>query len=221
MVHNPLEVTEEFLRAIQEIHQNSVDLGILVDDLRAEFARREKVCAHVRYPKSTITIAEKRELWESMGFARSVQEGLGNQYGLSMVKSALLTYQHAGEEHYLIACTLPDERVETKAIGRDLGLSNKERKRMHFAELDVAPLVLLTGTHQVGSISPLLSPRKLAEFSAVYFSDGLIGEAREHPTRLYDVPISPDNSLLVNAATLFDVLQGRDAKYTTTVPKEA
>ena len=66
----------------------------------------------------------------------------------------------------------------------------------------------------------MIIDRKLSAIDGIYFAEDLMQDAQKHPTRLYDVPLTKQHSVLVNAADLFSVLQQRSQKYRTNSARE-
>jgi len=144
------------------------------------------------------------------------EQGVQTQFpsGLGMIKSILLRYVHKGDERYILACTTSDKNVDLNELRREFRLSETEFRTLTHRGIDETDLVGIVG-HSVGEVGPLLVNPKVEELDGIYFTPHLISEAIGSPQKVYDVPLSHESALLVNAVDLFSVLREKSRKYRT------
>ena len=165
----------------------------------------------IQYDEATVTCREKERLWKRMELEETLREELP-AVRVDMIKSVLFQYISQGTEKYILACTLPQRQVSTTELRAELGLSPDEARSLTVKRLDLVDLFNLTGK-ETGALSPLMAPSKVEELAAVYFTEDLLFDAQAHPEKLYDVTLTPQASMFVNADTLFGLLQRRSDRY--------
>lgn len=214
-----LEDARKHLQALEEFDQNMREYSTLIhnvlDALKGQKSRYELV----QYPQETVSCREKEKLWKEMDMRQSLASRLGHRVPLGIMKSMIMRYQREGEERYIVACTLPDKLVDTKELRVEFGLSGDEYRSLTHRDIDDISLLLITGRDR-GEIGPLITDRKMSGIEGVYFAEDLMQDAEQHPTKLYDVPLTKEHSILVNAQDLFSVLRKQSEKYRTNSARE-
>lgn len=151
-----------------------------------------KVISHL---EETITSEEKRTLIDSNP---SSYEQYGN---IGVAQGSLLTYRDGDENRYIILVHDGEERVNTKALKRELGISKK--RDLKFADREsVYPLTGLL----VGAVSPFIESHKPIDL--VVFSNSLIDRDVSHSDQLYDFALAKDRSLLARPRDVLQFLRG-------------
>ena len=204
---------------LEEVGQNTREYSTLVHNVLDGLQKKGSRYQLVQYPQETVSCREKERLWQAMDMRNDLASHLGHRAPLGMVKSIVMKYQREGEEKYIVACTLPDKLVDPKELRVEFGLSREEYKSLTHQRIDDISLLLLTGRER-GEIGPLMIDKKMSEVEEVYFAEDLMADAQRFPTKLYDVPLTKEHSLLVNAAHLFQVLREINPKYRTNSARE-
>lgn len=207
------------IRALDEIKQNTRKDTALIHDVLNSLETQESRYQLIQYQRETVSCRQKERLWEEMDLKKGLAFHLGKPIPLGMMKSIVMKYEREGEERYIVACTLADKLVDAKELRVEFGLSGAEYKTLTHQGIDDISLLLLTGKEK-GEIGPLMIDRKLSAIEGVYFAEDLMQDAEKHPSKLYDVPLTKQHSLFVNAHDLFQVLRQRNQKYRANSARE-
>ncbi len=206
-------------QALEEVSQNTREYSALIKNILGELREQQSRYQLVQYPQETVSCRQKERLWQEMDMKNNLASHLGHRVPLGMVKSIVMRYQRESEEKYIVVCTLPDKLVDPKELRVEFGLSAGEYKSLTHQGIDDISLLLLTGK-QRGEIGPVMIDRKMSEIDGVYFAEDLMADAQRFSTKLYDIPLTKEHSLLANAQDLFQVLRQRNSKYRTNSARE-
>lgn len=161
------------------------------------------------YKVETVACGEKRALWDGGAVAHV---NLPAEQ-LAILKSLLLSFRQDDGLHYIMVCsTEEDGKIDFDEVRQELGLRGAS---LQFASPGIFSEGYLPTGQRAGEVGPLLSPEGLAVVDSVYFTAAVLRDAEAHANRLYDVPLTRDRSLLVNARDLFLVLVCQSNRYRT------
>ncbi len=198
-------------RAQQSLPHVLEETARFCGEVMQELAAQDIRCRTVQYDEATVTCRQKERLWKGMGLEETLREEIP-AVRIDMIKSVLFQYISQGTEKYILACTLPQSQVSMAELRAELGLSPDEAKSLTVKRLDTVDLFNVTGK-ETGALSPLMAPSKVQELAAVYFTEDLRYDAQEHPEKFYDVALTPQESIFVNAEKLFGLLRQRSDRY--------
>lgn len=145
------------------------------------------------------TCAEKYAYWKNNGLRDRADQ-------LGMIKTVLFTYQRDGKDHYILASTLAEKKVDLNELRVELGLG-KEAQSLH-TKIDDATIEEVTGMKR-GAISPLVSNDKKSGVT-IYITRDLVKDLCDNPEKKYDLPLSLNRSALIPAADLYPFLAQHD-----------
>jgi len=153
----------------------------------------------IDYGIETVTCGQKYQLWERIGFTRAED----------MIKSVLIAYQKGRQERHILVCTTGKSEIDFREVAYELSLSDEEAETL-TARLFDYEIEEITGKKR-GEVSPLIEESRLEGLEVVYFTRELMRIS----DKIYDVPLSLRESVLVSAADLFSILKERSSKYKT------
>ncbi len=173
---------------------------VSTDEIITELGQRKIKYKLVVHPEETITAREKEQSLRRNGIL-----------GAGIIKSVVFRYNHSENNEdslpkYIVASTLGTARVKKSELRVEFGLSQLETESL---TLDGIALEAVTGKRR-GEIGPLIPPEHV---EGIYFTRDLIKDAQRNPGRLYDVPLTLQESLLIAPSDLWRVLHERSPKY--------
>lgn len=146
-----------------------------------------------KYPRSFSSCAAKLEYWRS--------NGLRNQlYELEMIKTILFSFQREGQEKYILASTLGQERIDLNELRVELGLSGPEATTISY-DIDDDTIKAVTGKRR-GAVSPFVTNENID----IYFCRDLLRDMRAD-SKSYDIPLSLKSSVFLKAADLYALVK--------------
>ena len=195
-------------RALESLEQRTNDFSGVVKEIITALRLAGKEFHLVQYGHETTSCKEKEQMWDRECFQTQFPSELG------MVKSMLFRYARKADERYILACTTSDTNVNLKELSEEFRLSGAESRTLTHKGIDEKDLIGIVGLY-VGEVGPLLVNPRVEELDGVYFTSHLMSEALSSPKKVYDIPLSHESALLVNAVDLFSVLRARSRKYCT------
>ena len=183
------------------------------DEIISELKESKIKYKLVVHPEETITAREKAQSLRREGIV-----------GAGIIKSVVFRYnpdnrddqKSSNEESkpkYIVASTLGGARVKESELRVEFGLSQQEADSL---TLDGIALEAVTGKRR-GEIGPLIPPEHV---EGIYFTRDLMREAQSNPRKLYDVPLTLQESLLIAPSDLWGVLHKKSSKYRTVLEFE-
>lgn len=142
------------------------------------------------YPEQTVRTREKEDIIDRYAWRKEAKPER------IILKSVL--FEQGGK--YFIAAVPSDKKVDFKAVGRELGISSNEAKRILPYQGNPAEIV----GREAGAIGPIIHNDFIKNISSVFVDESV---KIPYCSPIYDVPMDRRSSLVLSdIADLFDVL---------------
>lgn len=198
-----LALAGELAVELDKLPQYQQELAQVISFIESVAGKSGTFFHYQHYSAPTRRVWEKQRMWKNDKFAQEMKHNHG--VDIDILKSILFRYSSENGPKYIIANTLAGHRVDQGELRVELGLNRMEAESL--APAATHEELIFKAFALEGCVRPIVPWSKLDGLVGIYFTRDLLSDATKNPHKVYDIAMTLDSSIFVNAFSLWGTLR--------------